>query len=287
MKKSLLLIIALAFVAFSCENLDGDINKSLDETTDALAQEDNLVEETINDLYTETDAVVNELDDVGYTAGLLKSTNDVCKTITIDYPDSTRFPKVITIDYGEVGCEGTDGKVRSGKVIVTVTGRYRFEGTQRIIEFEDFYVDSNKIEGTKTVTNKGMNGEYMEFSILIENFAITFSDGIQVTRNSERTRRWLMSSYFNKKQKDWYVTGYSEGINYQGLSFTREITTELHASNQCRWMMSGVVETVFEDGTIVVIDYGDDTCDNLATVTKNGEEYEIELKGKRNWRRLF
>ena len=61
-----------------------------------------------------------------------------CSVITID---NTSYPKVITIDFG-TGCTGKDGKVRSGKIIITSTS-FIDATSERIKTFEDFFVDGS------------------------------------------------------------------------------------------------------------------------------------------------
>ena len=45
--------------------------------------------------------------------------------------------------------------------------------------------------------------------------------------------------------------------------------------------VEGIKVKKFEDGTIVTIDYGDGTCDNLVTITKDGVTETVELQGLR------
>ena len=41
--------------------------------------------------------------------------------------------------------------------------------------------------------------------------------------------------------------------------------------------VSGITNINVSDGTVIVVDYGDGTCDNVATVTTNGVSETITL----------
>ena len=79
-----------------------------------------------------------------------------CATVTLD---TTVFPRVLTIDFGDTNCLGKDGRYRRGKILVSFTGRYYRPGTIITTTFDNFYVNDNQIEGTKVVTNNGRNDQ--------------------------------------------------------------------------------------------------------------------------------
>ena len=59
------------------------------------------------------------------------------------------------------------------------------------------------------------------------------------------------------------------------------INEPLVISNNCRWIRKGVKVLSLEGQSDVTIDYGDNVCDNKATVTQDGVTKEIKLKGRR------
>ena len=71
--------------------------------------------------------------------------------------DTTSNPNVLTVDYGTSNCDCNDGKTRRGKIITTYTGAYLAPGTVITHTTDNYYVNDIKIEGTKTVTNMGLN----------------------------------------------------------------------------------------------------------------------------------
>lgn len=72
-----------------------------------------------------------------------------CPTITVD---TIAVPHVMTIDFG-TSCTGKDGRVRSGKILVTATS-FKIFPSLRQKTFENFVVDGKKIEGTVSVSVK-------------------------------------------------------------------------------------------------------------------------------------
>ena len=70
-----------------------------------------------------------------------------------------------------------------------------------------------------------------------------------------------------------------------GSTFAAEITTPLVKTNQTdcfRWPVSGVREITINETTVIIINYGDGTCDNIAEITKDGVTTTIELNRHRN-----
>lgn len=66
--------------------------------------------------------------------------------------------------------------------------------------------------------------------------------------------------------------------------FERNITSPLIYIDECDYPVSGIVEILFEDEVVAIIDYGDGTCDNIASITVDGQTIGFELNGKR-WRK--
>ena len=64
------------------------------------------------------------------------------------------FPVKIVMDFGS-GCTGRDGRTRSGKIITTYTNRLFVPGAKATTTFDNYKVDSVKIQGTLVITNQG------------------------------------------------------------------------------------------------------------------------------------
>jgi hypothetical protein len=197
-----------------------------------------------------------------------------CATVTTDSVAHT-----ITIDFGD-GCEGPAGKVRSGTIIMTVSGR-RFEsGAYRSITFDNFSIDDMQIEGTRTITNiTASNEDYPTYNVVMTGGKVTFADGTFITCDSDLTRVWYRMS--NPLNDYTTLTGTKSGINRDGISYSSEITTELVFKRSCARTalipVSGIKAITLGE-EMLSMDYGDGTCDNLVNVTKDGETEEIEIE---------
>jgi hypothetical protein len=285
------------FVFTSCDNIkENDFN--LNDLDVELAEDDAIAEDVYNTVDAMIDDEVANLDANAYSSLTgLKSAIDndpyVCKVISIDHPDdTTRFPKVITIDYGE-GCTleiNGEQYTRRGVIQITVTNRWFLEGAQRTTTFIDFYVNDVKVEGTRTVTNNGTNESgNLVFSHRLQNGKLVFNDSLEYTRTSNGTREWVRAG--SPLDDVWYIIGEREGTNAHGFTYRHEITNRLMMVRceafRYQWMIvEGKIEVTRNDkaGTI---DYGNGTCDDTAILTIDGEQREIKVRKRYHNRRRF
>jgi len=199
-----------------------------------------------------------------------------CATVTLD---TTVYPRELTIDFGEVNCLCNDGRYRRGKIIITFTGRYRHPGTVITHGFDDYFVNDNKIEGTKIVTNMGFNDAgNMYYNIEIVGVIYRANDGGTMSWNSSREREWTEGRDTRILRDDVYlITGTADGIRPNGNTWTKEIVNALRIELNCRWIVSGTVNIQPEGLPLRILDFGDGECDNIATVLIDGVTYTIFL----------
>ncbi len=264
----------MSFIFISCEKKD-DSSANIE-----IAEDEALTTVLFDDVFAEVEFAMAGMEDLIYD-GIKKSTEAlVCKTITVEQPnDSTFWPRTVTIDYGE-GCEGPNERVRSGKIIIEVYKRYIHEDYYRTVTFDNFYIDEFKMEGTKTITNEGLNEDgNMVFKIVLEGGKIIKADGEEITKEFNKEREWVAGMDTPRFRRDdvYMVTGTASGVNRKMVAFTRTIVTPLEMAMNCRWIKSGVVEIEREGMDMITLDYGDGECDRLATVTIGDEVKEIRL----------
>jgi len=206
-----------------------------------------------------------------------------CVTITLD---TTVSPKLLTIDFGEENCLCNDGKYRRGKILITFTGRYFEEGTVITTGFDNYFVDDNHVDGTKILTNMGQNDDgHPYFTIVVNGVIYLADDAGTISWNANKTRTWIEGYTTRKKMDDVYlIEGDAEGIRASGFTWEREILNPLRKEMSCRWIVSGTVEIRPQDLPVRLLDFGDGTCDNQATVLIDGVTYTITLKNKFRWR---
>jgi hypothetical protein len=218
----------------------------------------------------------------GETAsGILSS----CAVIT---NNTTSNPKVLTIDFGSVDtCLCKDGRYRKGKIIVQYQGAYRDSGSTHNISFDNYYVNSYKVAGTKTVTNQGLNSSaQLVYSVTVNGIIINPS-GNQMTWNSQRTRTWIagQSTALNLLDDEYDIGGSASGTSFAGTQFTMNITSPLRIDFGCfisipktALITQGKFDFTPSGKAVRSFDFGSGSCDNDATVTINENTYNIKLR---------
>lgn len=194
--------------------------------------------------------------------------------------DTTGPVKTITIDFGTVNCQCNDGKARRGKVIVSFNGYYRDSGTVITHTPDSYFVNDNQLLGSKTVTNKGRNGGgNLWFEVVVSGQVIKANNGGTVTWNSTRQREWIAgeNTVLNWLDDVYLITGNASGVRSNGESFTASILIPLRIELSCRYIVKGSIQINPANHSSRLVDYGNGSCDNQATVTINGNTYNITL----------
>ncbi len=269
-----MLIVAVVLL-FSTSCKKDKVSQDEAEATEYIT--DAMVESTFDEVGEIADQAFNS-----FSIGL-KSTEESnflfapCATITVD---TVVMPHLMTIDFGVENCLCRDGNYRRGQIVVTFTGRYREPGTIRTHTFVDYYVNDNHVEGTSTISNLGFNeNDDIYYSIVVEG-SITFVGGegtISWTANHIRT--WIEGYETMTWMDDIYlIEGESSITHLNDNTTTREILTPLRRELTCPHFVSGTIEITPEERPVRVLDFGDGNCDNIATVTINGNTYTIRLR---------
>jgi len=278
LNKVLTLATTVAIFISSCQEHN---ENPLQISDDAIAsiESESAVESTFEDL-----------DDISYESlfyadagGRIAVSDDsplLCAERTHDKENKT-----ITIDFGE-GCEGPHGRVRSGKILISYTDRLFVPGAVVTMEFENYFCDGRQIEGKRTRTNiSESENDYLRFRIQMENGKITWEDGTSATREAN----WEVSRIRtpNPINDERIRTGSASGTTRKELAYTVNITKPIIWKRGClprkRVMIpvEGIKVREVEGEGPCTIDYGDGTCDNLMTISKDGMSKEVEFKRQR------
>jgi len=184
----------------------------------------------------------------------------------------TGFPRTITITFTnwKVG----EAPEKNGIIRIVITGPMHRAGTSRTITYENFNIGGNLIQGTKVLTN--VNDTIL--TITLTGGRITFQDGTFKTREVNRQREWIAGRLTPRFiwDDEYRITGTVSGVNRAGAEYSINITKPLIRRMACLWIVEGTI--TMQTGTrSLILDYGTGACDNLATVTANGETREIVL----------
>lgn len=215
----------------------------------------------------------------GVGSEISNSTNTIstgCKNVTIN-PTGNAFPKTITIDFGQ-GCD-EGGRVRKGKMIVVYTGKMKENGSTITTTYDNFYVNDDKVEGSKTIVNNGPNANgKVSFTVTV-NHTRTFAKGGSAKHNSVKTFTWMEGFASNNPLDDIFaITGAESGSDSNGKTFSTTTLKPLIKKVACPFMVAGRLQVNKSGRPSQVIDFGEGECDAKAVVTVNGVSKEISLK---------
>jgi hypothetical protein len=276
LKTGALTVATFALVLVACNKKSSTTTTT--NTTTTLTSDDNggyasdaaKLESASNDVVSIADAAAT-----GGNSNLRETST--CATVSFD--TLTSGAHSITIDFG-TGCTGLDGKTRKGKIIVTFNGRYKDSASSHTITYNNYYVNSVQLTGSKTVTNQGRNssGQYW-YTVTVNDSLIFASDSIASWTGS-RTRTWLAGYSTPSRLDDEYTIGGTTTVRRaNGHTFTFTITTPLQVALSCPYIEAGVVNITSSTFTGTrTLDYGSGACDNNATLTIGSRSYPITLR---------
>lgn len=213
----------------------------------------------------------------GWHYGLRYSTGQ-CPNVSIDSL-GTDYPKTITLDYGDSTLL-RNGTVLSGVIEIYISAAPNTDGFEKTVTYDNFGVDSVNISGEVSMTFTGDN-ETESIHTISSSLTITLPDGSTIIREGEKVREWLsgLDTPLDQSDDTIQVTGYAL-VTTDTTSYKVEVTTPLIKVGDCRHFVSGIID-YSEDGVVFAsVNYGDGTCDDVATLTKDGETIEIDLSGQ-------
>ena len=155
---------SFVFIFFmACEEGDeSNINFEEDETSAYEA------EESIENLFDVVESITNsaikhsELNSGGRVA---ESTDPELACAEVGF-NGTRESGRLLINFGD-GCQGPDGKVRKGIIVVEYEGHWLTTGSKIWTVFKDFYIDDIKVEGVRKMTNTSLDLESLVYTVEI------------------------------------------------------------------------------------------------------------------------
>lgn len=275
------LFVAVFPMMVSCHK--DDSSKKQASPTES-AENNAFAEEQYNDVSIMVDqagngATVNmQANDRGNSMGQAGVAGASCASFSIDTSNNVH---TITIDFGSTNCLCIDQRYRRGKIIASYNGRYRDSGTIINISFDNYYVNDNRIAGSKREINKGHNAAGNPvFSIEVAGEITLAGNGGTITWNSSRMREWKQgwNTLLNPLDDVYGITGTANGTNADGSAYSITIKQELVRKLNCFWFESGVLELNQDGLPAITLDYGNTGCDANATISVLGHDYPIVLK---------
>jgi len=218
-----------------------------------------------------------------------------CPDVTVTHLSGNLdpFPVKIVMDFG-TGCTGRDGRTRSGKIITVYTKRLFEFGAIATTEFDNFTIDSIKVQGRHVITNQGEPISTSpnlcirhRWKVEVRDAKLTKPNGNYVEWNSTKTITQLEGTCTPFIQLDdiYKIDGGGYGKVKRGdllIAWNSEITDPLVKKFSCRWLVKGTIRIARLNLTtnspwVATINYGNGDCDNKAVVTINGVAHNITL----------
>lgn len=267
MKNSALLFLAIIILTACRKESDRDLDRSITESADFVYSE--FVFSDISGIVREA----IELED-GLRAG---SSLLNCANIMID---TLSNPMWMLIDFGPTNCTGSDGRNRRGKLFATFTMPFRDSLSETTIYPQDYFLNDRKIEGSKTLYNRGRNSAgNLHFSANVSNGKISDADSSRFMLISSFTfEEWLSGENTPLITDDLIrITGYANGTGRFGNTYDASISSPLVLNLSCNQVTSGVAEVIPENLNARELNYGSGACDGLVKISVNGFEEEITI----------
>lgn len=257
--------------------------KRRDNRSTITSQDNAAAEAGFDDVFKVTESAIKD-NDLEKAGSAFASIYGNCATVTVTPPlPDTTFPKTITIDFGTTNCQDSYGVERRGVITAVITGKYRDIGTTITVTPQNYYLNDNKIEGTKTVQNIGPNSSgNTEFTVEISNAKITYTDGHYTTYESSRVREWVIGESTDGLvgilDDEYDITGTASGVDRNGRNYDMTIISPLRVAVLCKWVKQGIVEIQPEDLYLRTVDFGNGDCDATVNVEINGNTYTFIMQ---------
>jgi hypothetical protein len=226
--------------------------------TETLMIENSDVQDAVADKNeTEIDNTLDQIQIANYSTSALKAAWIAgTRTITIDHPDSTTFPKYITIVYNNFqDSTATESFVKNGEIDITISlGGANNLLVTRAQVFRNFSIATDSttvtVSGTRTATRSGISAIFNGFTSLrvtetdnivsFLNFAITktgVSDTLKFNRVASKVRKayihynniggqtWQTVKFRNVPANDTITwSGTITGLNEMNESYTKSVS---------------------------------------------------------------
>jgi hypothetical protein len=199
------------------------------------------------------------------------------------FPECTAFTittngngGTILLDFG-TACTLYNGAIVSGKISMEYGPIVA--GTRSIdYVYVDFVYNGNAISGGGNINRTIENNNGNPQSTVSEDITISFP-GSTVTANRDglRITEWIEGVGSGNWDDNVYsITGTWQTTLSNGFERTGEVTIPLIRKLTCLYFVSGRIE-VTQEGLTGELDFGNGTCDALATIIFNGVEYPVIL----------
>ncbi|MFC4096775.1 hypothetical protein [Euzebyella saccharophila] len=261
--RNVLLATASVALLFSCSDEAKESIEEFQEEQKVSKTELQTILETVN-VSGEVDELVSELYDMDKSGSAAK-VEEEC--YIVDYSD-TGF----TLSFDDCSAK-EDGELLNGTISVVYGGdneNYAFTVT-----YNDLMVGDVSIDGTRSFKINSSEEEQSISWTVYSDMDIVLADGAEVAEEGEKTVGFVFGEEFGSGaltlDGEWILKS-------EGNTYIVDITEILEAQFGCEHFGKGVM-ALSKNGLEVSVNFGDGTCDDVATlIYPNEAEEEISLK---------
>ncbi len=207
-----------------------------------------------------------------------------CAIITFA-PSRTVYPHQKTVDFG-TGCTGSDGRTRRGKKIVTVfvDSKTAAAGAELSeVTFENYYVDTINITGVvkSYLLTSGTPGPRV-IKVVSEKSIFSPNGSKNIISGTHELTQIEGGATTTRTDDVFEITGHAEGTETLDGATIFKWTSDVDDANivikpvACSYRTKGGLKIsidLLQGGDAMFteyLDYGDGSCDNMATLSING-----------------
>lgn len=268
-----IVLLSIGVSITSCSDSDRD------EDNTTLASADNsFAEHFYNDIFKVVHRVIVH-DTLLYGADTTLPFESCIDTI-YKVPNSTSYPIKLVIDYGKDSLICPDGRMRFGKLNVTLNGPYGTSGSSMVIAPDSFTINEYRVEGLINIQFENSTGDYSPFQRKVTNGHITDNDIGYYKKDvfyesDQRVDLINVSDTANGVSDVFWVTGTSTGRNSRGAFFDAQIVTPIQFQLDCIYESLGTYNLQVNNLSPRFVEFGG--CDQDIVVKINGGDHYVSL----------
>jgi hypothetical protein len=201
-----------------------------------------------------------------------------CAIYTISDSTPGSYPKTLTLDFG-TGCSSVDGILRKGKLTYQFSGPLLFPGTTVNVTFSNYVVNGYGLAGVYKITNNSSESAPVSLTTQVTNGIITYPNlsNYHYSHNKTYIQKAGLST-LDMSDDVYSITGNSSFTASDESTLVFNVTTPLVKAFSCHNISAGVLSFTYDQSVTGSIDFGDSTCDNLATVTVGTISRQVILR---------
>ena len=274
--KRLLILPAVILLAFTACKKDSNNNPADNEIQTSI--DNSVAQNEFSGIQALIDMEARSDTSVWKTGGTTRTEGIYCPGSNVSASIIGADSAEMTVDFGS-GCLCADGRFRTGKLNAVFTGRWRDVGTKAVITPDGYTSNSNAITFTKTITYEGTNSSGQDYWTVDVDNAVVYTSSGNISWECTRTTTFIAGkdTPLDLTDNEYHIEGEGSGTSRTGIPFTVRTDEPLHIKLNCSNIVAGRYTLTPSGLNDRIVDYGDGTCDNKATLTIGSWTIELTL----------